>query len=65
MSEAFNYDKVAVVINLDSLIIMNKNSSDSSMGRSTSYSLADLNMYRFLLNYMNTFPMMVKNDKIK
>jgi len=52
MSEAFNYSKVAVIFNLDSLLIMNQSSSDSSMGRSVSYSLADPNMYRFILSYL-------------
>ena len=52
MNEATNYSKIAVIINLDSLIILNKSSSDSSMGQSKSYSIADNNMYRFLLHYM-------------
>lgn len=47
-----NYNKVAVIINVDSLIVLNKSSSDSSMGRSTSYSISDQNMYRLLINYM-------------
>lgn len=47
-----NYNKVAVIINVDSLIMLNKSSSDSSMGRSVSYSIADQNMYRLLVNYM-------------
>lgn len=52
MSEAINYKNVAVIINLDSLIVLNHNASDSSMGRSESYSIADNNMYRLLSNYM-------------
>lgn len=52
MGEAVNYDKVAVIINADSLIVLNESVSDSSMGRSTSYSVSDQNMYRLLLNYM-------------
>lgn len=55
MGEAMNYNRVAVIINVDSLIVLNQSSSDSSMGRSTSYSVSDQNMYRLLLNYMREF----------
>jgi hypothetical protein len=34
MNEALNYQNVAVIINVDSLIVLTQNASDSSMGRS-------------------------------
>jgi hypothetical protein len=63
MAEAINYDKVAVILNVDSLIVLNESSSDSSMGRSTSYSVSDQNMYRLLLNYMKGFAAIRKEKK--
>lgn len=65
MAEAMNYNKVAVIINVDSLIVLNQSASDSSMGRSTSYSVADQNMYRLLLNYMRQFAMITKKPGSK
>ena len=53
MTEAKNYDKVAVIINVDSLITMSENASDSSFGRSMSYSVVNHNMYQILINYMS------------
>ena len=52
MEEAMNYNNVAVIFNVDSLIVINQSASDSSMGRSNSYNLSDSNMYRFLRHYM-------------
>jgi len=34
MNEALNYQNVSVIINVDSLIVLTQNASDSSMGRS-------------------------------
>lgn len=56
MGEAINYSKVAVIINVDSLITLSQSASDSSMGRSMSYSVSDQNLYRLLINYMKVFP---------
>lgn len=55
MSEAIRYNSVAVIINVDSFIVLNQSESDSSMGRSKSYSISDHNMYRMLLHYMKEF----------
>lgn len=55
MSEAKNYERVAVIINVDSLIMISENASDSNFGRSTSYSVVNHNMYQILLNYMSEF----------
>ena len=55
MSEAKNYEKVAVLINLDSLITISENASDSSMGRSTSYSIVNHNMFQIIMNYIKYF----------
>ena len=55
MEEAMNYNNVAVILNVDSFIVVNQSASDSSMGRSNSYSVSDLNMYRLLLHYMREF----------
>ena len=45
------------MINVDSLITLAQNASDSSMGRSMSYSIANHNMYQILMNYMSEFAM--------
>ena len=58
-----NYKKVAVILNMDSLIVLNQSSSDSSMGRSNSYSVADNNLYRMLLNYMRQFAKVQKDSE--
>jgi hypothetical protein len=63
MSEAINYDSVAVIINMDSLIILNQSASDSNMGRSNSYSVADHGLYRLLLQYIKEFPVVDKATK--
>lgn len=55
MSEAKNYERVAVIINVDSLIMISENASDSNFGRSISYSVVNHNMYQILLNYMSEF----------
>lgn len=55
MMEAKNYKKVAVIINLDSLIILNESASDSNMGRSMSYSIQNHTMYQIILSYMREF----------
>jgi hypothetical protein len=52
MMEARNYDRAAVIINLDSMIMLNENASDSNFGRSISYSIQNNNLYQILLNYM-------------
>lgn len=62
MTEAKNYDRVAVIINVDSLITMSQNASDSNFGRSMSYSVVNHNMYQILLNYMSEFAMV--NDSV-
>ena len=57
MTEAKNYQRAAVMINADSLITLTENASDSSMGRSMSYSVANHNIYQILMNYMSEFAM--------
>lgn len=52
MMEAKNYDRVAVMVNLDSLIILNENASDSNFGRSMSYSIQNHNLYQIIYHYM-------------
>lgn len=52
MMEAKNYDRVAVIINLDSMVMLSESASDSNMGRSLSYSIQNHNLYQILLNYM-------------
>lgn len=44
-----------MIINLDSLVTISENASDSSMGRSTSYSIVNHNMYQILINYIKEF----------
>jgi hypothetical protein len=56
MEEARCYDKAAVIIDFDSLITMSQNVSESSMGRSTSYSIPNMSLYRQLINFIKTFP---------
>ena len=57
MTEAKNYQRAAVIIDVDSLITLTQSASDSSMGRSMSYSIANHNIYRILMNYMSKFAM--------
>lgn len=54
---------MGVIINADSLIALSENASDSSMGRSMSYSLVNHNMYQLLINYMNEFAFIDNNNK--
>ncbi len=51
-----------MIIDLDSLILLNENASDSSMGRSTSYSIQNFNLYQILLSYMREFASTVGGD---
>jgi hypothetical protein len=53
--EAKNYENVAVILNLDSLIRLNEN-SDSSIEKSISYSVQNQNLCQILLSYMRDFP---------
>jgi hypothetical protein len=46
---------VAVILNLDSMIMLNENASDSNFGRSMSYSIQNHNLYQILLSYMRDF----------
>ena len=62
MMEAKNYDRVAVIINLDSMVMLSESASDSNMGRSLSYSIQNHNLYQILLNYMREFAII--NGKI-
>jgi hypothetical protein len=55
MMEAKNYNRVAVILNLDSMIMLNENASDSNFGRSMSYSIQNHNLYQILLSYMRDF----------
>ena len=57
MTEAKNYQRAAVMINVDSLITLAQNASDSDMGRNMSYSIANHNIYQILMNYMSEFAM--------
>lgn len=63
MSEAKNYERVAVIINIDSLITMSENVSQSSFGNSNSYSVVNHNMYQILVNYMKEFAMVDDRNK--
>lgn len=65
MDEARCYDKAAVIIDFDSLITMSQNVSDSSMGRSTSYSISSMNLYRQLIDFIKTFPKIRKVKEIQ
>lgn len=55
MMEAKNYERVVVILNLDSMIMLNENASDSNFGRSMSYSIQNHNLYQILLSYMRDF----------
>lgn len=55
MSEAINYKKSAVIIDLDSLIQLNQNISHSNFGQNISYSVHNYNVFQLLLNYMRSF----------
>ena len=55
MFEAKSYDKSAVIINVDSMIMLNESVSDSNFGRNSSYSIQNFNIYQILINYMKEF----------
>lgn len=59
--EAKNYEKVAVIINADSMILLNESASDSNFGRSMSYSIQNHNLFQILLSYMREFAMVKGN----
>jgi hypothetical protein len=62
MLEAKSYKRSAVIIDVDSMILLNENASDSNFGRSMSYSIQNFNLFQIILSYITKFSSTTAGD---
>jgi hypothetical protein len=63
MQEFDCYDKSMLIIDVDSIAGMVSSTSHSSMGPSTSFSLADNKLYSKIIHYANSKPKILNNSE--